>query len=171
MKVNFSHKKFFCKKGHSYEIIHTRNDILYPQFTHYLYHINFMSFSSYKLNSHLTCFRRSFIAQSVEHHTGIAEVMVQIPLEPQNFFWALFVTELQIYLSICSSLIWSLSYKLHIIHTDSVNLLTYYPLQNITLFAYANYVINWIDISGAWRVNYVLLYTLFILNLTNIFKE
>ena len=43
-----------------------------------LYHIHIMSFSSYngyKLNSHLTCFQGGFIAQSVEHHTGIAEVI------------------------------------------------------------------------------------------------
>ena len=54
-----------------------------------LYHIHFMSFSSYngyKLNSHLTCFRRGFIAQSVEHRTGIAEAMGSIPVEPQNFY-------------------------------------------------------------------------------------
>ena len=43
-----------------------------------LHHIHFTSFSSYnryKLNLHLTCFRRGFIAQSVEHCTGIMEVM------------------------------------------------------------------------------------------------
>ena len=34
-----------------------------------------------------------FIAQSVEHRTGVAEVIrVRIPLEPQNFYWTLFVT-------------------------------------------------------------------------------
>ena len=32
------------------------------------------SYNGYKLKSHLTCFRRDFIAQSVEHRTGIAEV-------------------------------------------------------------------------------------------------
>ena len=41
-------------------------------------HIHITSFSSYngyKLNSHLTCSRRGFIAQSAEHRTGIAEVI------------------------------------------------------------------------------------------------
>ena len=50
-----------------------------------LYHLHIMSFSSYnryKLNSHLTCYQWGFTAQSVEHHTGIVEVMVRIPLEP-----------------------------------------------------------------------------------------
>ena len=32
----------------------------------------------YKLNSHLTCFQRGFIAQLVEHHTGIMEVVGSI---------------------------------------------------------------------------------------------
>ena len=43
-----------------------------------LYHVHFTPFSSsngYKLNSHLTCFLRGFVAQSVEHRAGIAEVM------------------------------------------------------------------------------------------------
>ena len=60
-----------------------------------LYHIHIMSFSSYngyKLNSHLTCFQRGFIAQLVEHRTGIVEVMGSNPVGAENFFWALFVT-------------------------------------------------------------------------------
>ena len=43
-----------------------------------LYHIHITSLSSYngyKLNSQMTCSRRGFIAQLVEHHNGIAEVM------------------------------------------------------------------------------------------------
>ena len=48
----------------------------------------------YKLNLHLTCFRRGFIAQlsqSVEHHTGIAEVRGYNPFEA-SAIWALFIT-------------------------------------------------------------------------------
>ena len=44
-----------------------------------------------------TCSRRGFIAQSVEHRTGIIEVIG--PLEPQNFFWAFFVTACLSYLT------------------------------------------------------------------------
>ena len=40
----------------------------------------------YKMNSHLTCSRGGFIAQSVEHHTGIAEVMGSNPVEASDFF-------------------------------------------------------------------------------------
>ena len=40
----------------------------------------------YKLNSHLTCFQQSFIAQSVEHRTGIAEVMGSNPVGASEFF-------------------------------------------------------------------------------------
>ena len=38
-------------------------------------------------NSHLTCFQRGFIAQSVEHRTGIAEVMDSNPVEASDFFF------------------------------------------------------------------------------------
>ena len=54
-----------------------------------LYHIHFTSFTSYNgdnLNSQLTCFRRGFIAQSVEHRTGIAEVMGSNPVGASEFF-------------------------------------------------------------------------------------
>ena len=57
--------------------------------TSHHHHIHFTSFSSYngyKLNSHLTCFRRGFIAQSVEHRTGIAEVMGSNPVGVSEFF-------------------------------------------------------------------------------------
>ena len=43
-----------------------------------LYHIHIMQESI--LNSHLTCFRRGFIAQLVEHRTCIAEVMGSNPV-------------------------------------------------------------------------------------------
>ena len=49
-----------------------------------LYHMHIISLSlynGYKLNSHLTCFQRGFIAQLVEHRTGIAEVMGSNPVE------------------------------------------------------------------------------------------
>ena len=58
-----------------------------------LYHIHFTSFSScngYKLNLHLTCFRRGFIAQSVESHIGIAEVMGLNPVGDSEF-WVFFI--------------------------------------------------------------------------------
>ena len=38
------------------------------------------------LNWHLTCFQRGFIAQSVEHHTGIAEVLGSNPVGASEFF-------------------------------------------------------------------------------------
>ena len=54
-----------------------------------LYHIHSMPFSSYnryKLNSHLTCFRQGFIAQLVEHRTGIVEVTGLNPIGASQFF-------------------------------------------------------------------------------------
>ena len=53
------------------------------------YTVRIMSFSSYnryKLNSHLTCFQRGFIAQLVEHRTGITEVMGSNPLGASECF-------------------------------------------------------------------------------------
>ena len=41
---------------------------------------------SYQYFSYQTCSLGGFIAQSVEHRTGIAEVMGSTPLKPQNFF-------------------------------------------------------------------------------------
>ena len=43
--------------------------ILYPQCTMIFIIYTFSSYNGYKLNSHLTCFRRGFIAQLVEHRT------------------------------------------------------------------------------------------------------
>ena len=40
----------------------------------------------YKLNLQLTCSRGGFIAQSVEHRTGITEVMGSNPVEASDFF-------------------------------------------------------------------------------------
>ena len=45
-----------------------------------------LSYNGYKLNSQLTCSRGGFIAQSVEHCTGITEVMGLNPVEASEFF-------------------------------------------------------------------------------------
>ena len=51
----------------------------------YTLHI-ILSYNGYKLNSHLTCFWRGFIAQLVEHRTGIVEVMGSNPVRASEFF-------------------------------------------------------------------------------------
>ena len=59
--------------------------------TNYLYHLQTISISSYngyKLNALLTYYERGFIAQSVEHRNGIAEVMGSNPVGPSEFFLA-----------------------------------------------------------------------------------
>ena len=56
----------------------------YAGFTTHVYH-------GYKLNSHLTCFQRSFIAQLVEHRTGIHGFESRWSLRI-FFFWAFFVS-------------------------------------------------------------------------------
>ena len=56
---------------------------------HHHHHIHFTSFSSYndyKLNLYLTCFQWGFIAQLVEHRTGITEVMGSNPIGASEFF-------------------------------------------------------------------------------------
>ena len=75
-------------------LLHNRKDLFYfyslsAVHSHDLYNIHFRSFSSYnwyKLNSHSTCFRRGFIAQSVEHRTGIAKVVGLNPVGDSEFF-------------------------------------------------------------------------------------
>ena len=56
----------------------------------HIYHIHIMSsfslYHRYKLNSHLACFPQGFIAQLIEHHTGITEVMGLNPVEASEFF-------------------------------------------------------------------------------------
>ena len=54
--------------------------ILYLQCTHMI----FMIYTSCQYNIH--CFQRGFIAQLVEHRTGIAEVMGSNPIEASDFF-------------------------------------------------------------------------------------
>ena len=51
-----------------------------------LYCIHIMSYNGYKLNSHLTCFQWGFIAQLVEHCTGIVEDMGPNPVGASEFF-------------------------------------------------------------------------------------
>ena len=45
-----------------------------------------LSYNRYKLNSQLTCTRGGFIAQSVEHCTGITEVMGSDPIGASEYF-------------------------------------------------------------------------------------
>ena len=47
---------------------------------------SFSSYNGYKLKSHLTWFRRDFIAQLVEHRTGIMEVMGSNPVGASELF-------------------------------------------------------------------------------------
>ena len=51
-----------------------------------IYTLSFASYKGYKLNSLLTCYERGFIAQLVEHRTGIAEVMGSNPVGASECF-------------------------------------------------------------------------------------
>ena len=84
----------------------------------------FSSCNGYKLNSHLTCFQRGFIAQSVEHHTGITEIMVS------NFFWALFcnclsycMTAKTSFTSVHTNVVVTQAYQIH--HTSYMDTFFY----------------------------------------------
>ena len=52
----------------------------------YIHIMSFSSYNGYKLNSHLTCFQRGFIAQLVEHRTDIAEVMGLNPVGASGLY-------------------------------------------------------------------------------------
>ena len=64
--------------------------VLYLQSTQMIFiiiHImSFSSYNGYKLNLHMTCFLRGFIAHLVEHHTGIVEIMGSNPVGDSEFF-------------------------------------------------------------------------------------
>ena len=76
--------------------------------------------NGYKLNSHFICFQRGFIAQSVEHRTGIVVVMGSNPVGGLIYNCLSYFISARITLTcifIRSALIWSLS--IHI--TNSTN--------------------------------------------------
>ena len=94
--------------------------------------------------SHLTCFLRGFIAQSVDwHRTGIAEIMGPNPVEASEFFLGFICNCLSYFTTakitfpvlffIRSSLIWSLSYTPHHIITSQKSLIN---LSLLTLTCY-----------------------------------
>ena len=58
---------------------------IYIWYVSYTY-LTVFRYKGYKLNSLLTCFQQGFIAQLVEHCTGIAEVMGSNPVEASEFF-------------------------------------------------------------------------------------
>ena len=61
-----------------------------PQYKYELFHINFTSFhytGRYELNKLTSLPMCGFIAQLVEHCTGITEVMGSNPIEALNFFF------------------------------------------------------------------------------------
>ena len=63
---------------------------MYPQFIYESFHIHYI-ISRENMNSQLTSLPMcGFIAQLVEHHTGIAEVTGSNPVEALIFFQALF---------------------------------------------------------------------------------
>ena len=102
-----------------------------------LYHIHFTSFSSYngyKLNSHLTCFRRGFTAQSVEHRTGTAEVMGSNPVGASEFFLGL----------ICNYLSYFTTAK---ISFTSINTLVHNLTSRSVVLVEDS---SWVSISQAW---------------------
>ena len=68
---------------------------LQPQFKYELFHINFTSFhctGRYELNKLTSLPMCGFIAQLVEHRTGIAEVTGSNPIEALIFFFRLLLS-------------------------------------------------------------------------------
>ena len=66
-----------------------------PQYKYELFHINFTSFhytGRYELNKLTSLPMCGFIAQLVEHCTGITEVMGSNPIEALNFFFKLLLS-------------------------------------------------------------------------------
>ena len=99
---------------------------LQPQYKYELFHINFTSLhctGRYELNKLTSLPMCAFIAQLVEHRTGIAEVMGSNPVEALIFFrlllssclnWKTYCDDHSSLSSTTAVQIWIISYKLHI---------------------------------------------------------
>ena len=87
--------------------------------------VSHSSHNGYNLNSHLTCFWRGFIAQMVEHCTGITEVMGLNPIGASDFFLGFscnclsYFTTAKIFHIYSLSAIHSYMYDLYHIHFSS----------------------------------------------------
>ena len=99
---------------------------LQPQYRYELFHINFTSLhctGRYELNKLTSLPMCGFIAQLVEHRTGIAEVTGSNPVEALIFFrlllsnclnWKIYCDDHPSLSSTTAVQIWIISYKLHI---------------------------------------------------------
>ena len=100
-----------------------------------------LSYNGYKLNSHLTCFRLGFMAQSVEHCASIVEVMGSNPVGASEF-----VSGLYLFLHNCKDLfhLYSLSavhsYDLYHTHFMSISEMAKEACQYLFLI----YIIVWL---------------------------
>ena len=122
---------------------------LQPQYKYELFHINFTSFyctGRYELNKLTSLPMCGFIAQLVEHRTGIAEVTGSNPIEAlifSGFFFPIAQLNWKIYCNDHSSLssttavrIWTISNKLHTLHlcNKRVLYLSRITWRSLTLF-------------------------------------
>ena len=81
------------------------------------------------MNSHVTCFQRGFIAQSVEHRTGIADVMGSIPIGASEVFLGFICNSLSYFISVRITFTFILlsavhscdPYNIHIIKEIAIN--------------------------------------------------
>ena len=87
-------KTNYCMRN-IYEIIHICTAVVQPQYKYELFHIYFSSFhctGRNELNKLTSLPMCGFIAQLVEHRTGIAEVTGSNPVEALIFFFRLLLS-------------------------------------------------------------------------------
>ena len=92
MKVKSDHRSKFSNLSNWKEAWKKNQGFngIEPQYKYELFHINFTSFhctGKYKLNKLTSLPMCGFIAQLVEHRTGIAEVTGSNPVEALIFFF------------------------------------------------------------------------------------
>ena len=88
MKVKSDHRSKFWKKIGKFTAMITLHFHLQPQYKYELFHMKFTSFhctGRYELNKLTSLPMCGFIAQLVEHRTGIAEVTGSNPVEALVF--------------------------------------------------------------------------------------
>ena len=128
---------------------------LQPQYRYELFHINFTSLhctGRYELNKLTSLPMCGFIAQLVEHRTGIAEVTGSNPVEALIFFFFFFFFFFRLLLSNCLN--WKIYCDDHSSLSEKVSGGQSFlaSIQNLLIFAIFKWLLN-LNLIRHWSEN------------------
>ena len=152
-----------------------------PQYKYELFHINFTPFhctGRYELNKLTSLPMCGFIAQLVEHRTGIAEVTGSNPVEALIVFrlllsnclnWKIYCDDHSLLSSTTAVQIWNISYNLHIISLHGR-----YELNKLTSLPMCSFIAQLVEhrtgiaeVTGSNPVEALIVFRLLISNYLN----